>query len=55
VSTDELLQQVMVLLYFNDQWHARVAGCNQFGTGSTPREAMVAAIAVRDGAAWDLF
>ena len=55
MTTDDLLQQVVVLLFFNNQWHARAAGCNQFGTGATPREAMLAALGLRDGPNADLF
>jgi hypothetical protein len=37
------------VMFFNGQWHARAQGCAHFAVGSTPDEAMAAALVLRDG------
>jgi hypothetical protein len=55
MTTDQLLLQMSTVLFFNNQWQARAAGCDHFGTGPTPLSAMQAAMELRDGPGWDLF
>lgn len=44
MSLEELLDLMSTLLWFNGQWHARAQGKTTYGIGSTPREAMEAAL-----------
>lgn len=44
-----VIHLMSAVLFFNGQWHARAQGCSQFAVGTTPEEAMAAALALRDG------
>lgn len=47
LSTDEMLERMSTLLFFNGVWHARARDfSSQFAEGTTPREAMLAALGV---------
>lgn len=46
MTINELLDLMSTLLWFNDRWHARARGKTTYGSGSTPREAMEAALGI---------
>lgn len=46
LSTDEMLERMSTLLFFNGVWYARTRNfASTFGQGATPREALAAALA----------
>lgn len=44
-----MIHLMSTVMFFNGQWHARAQGCAHFAVGSTPDEAMAAALVLRDG------
>jgi predicted RNase H-like HicB family nuclease len=45
MTTDEMLERISTLLFFNGVWHARARDfSSKFAQGATPREALAAAI-----------
>lgn len=45
MTTDEMLERISTLLFFNGVWHARARDFSSpFAQGATPREALAAAI-----------
>jgi hypothetical protein len=44
LTTDEMLESIVTLMFFGGMWHARATGSAKFATGSTPREAMERAL-----------
>lgn len=49
MTTDELLDEMAVLMCFGGGWDARAKNCQTYGNGTTPRAAMLDALRVRDG------
>lgn len=45
LSTDEMLERMSTLLFFNGVWYARTRNfSSKFAQGATPREALAAAL-----------
>jgi hypothetical protein len=45
MTTDEMLERISTLLFFNGVWHARARDFSSpFAQGATPMEAMAAAL-----------
>ena len=51
MSTDELILQMQCVMFdgHSGVWDARAKNCEAYADGATPRAAMEAALALRDG------